>query len=832
MSNHYYPSEEEIKRIEFLIPSKELILKLSKAKITVPDTYDESGYPVEGGLMDLRLGVVDPGLKCKTCGGNHKTCPGHFGHIELVKPVVHPHFAKHINFVLVNTCEHCHRDLGVPALKKKATTKGRPEKCPHCGKPLGKIKWEKPYKFFLNNDELTPEQIRDWLKDIPEEDVKALGYNPLKVKLEDFLITYLLVPPVRIRPSITLESGEKSEDDLTHKLVEIIRVNEKLRTNIDAGAPQLIIEDLWSLLQYHVATYFDNELPNVPPARHRSGRPLKTLAQRLKGKEGRFRYNLSGKRVNFSARTVISPDPTLDFNEVGVPRRIAEEQTVPFPVTEFNLEQAKELVARTEYPRALYAIKPNGLRLKVTERSRERILEQLGVGWILERQLKDGDVVLFNRQPSLHRISMMAHYVRVLPGKTFRINPIVTPPYNADFDGDEMNLHVLQTEESRVEAMEIMDAKKHVLSARHGRAIIKHSEDAVTGVYFLSRQDTLLTKEEAIRVISNAGLKELPEPNKDGLYTGRSLLELLIPENFSVEANTKIGGKLKIKKGKIVDGVIDGKSLDDVIRLMFVKYGEEITQKFIDGSFRMGIEYLTLQGITVSYRNYYVDEKVRKEIRKVLEEMDKEIANYILQYKNKTLPRAPGMTLKQTLESKILEATTKARNRIGEILEKAFGEDNSSIIMAKIGSRGSLLNVIQMSGAVGQQVIRNKRPWRGYYKRVLPFFERGKLTARERGFVYHSFTEGLEVDEFYFHAMAGRESIVNTAIRTSRSGYMQRRLINALQDFVVRDDYSVRDAASKLVQFVYGGDAKDPTFATYKEEKEFDDSRKDDIDTV
>src|SRR3989338_8357372 len=179
-----------------------------------------------------------------------------------------------------------------------------------------------------------------------------MNLDPFYARPEWMVLTVLPVPPVNVRPSITLETGERSEDDLTHKLVDIIRINQKLEANINVGAPQLIIEDLWELLQYHVTTYLNNETANIPPARHRSGRPLKTLAQRLKGKEGRFRYNLSGKRVNFSARTVISPDPRISMDEVGVPDYIAEELTIPIVVTEWNMDYCKQFIISDKYPKA------------------------------------------------------------------------------------------------------------------------------------------------------------------------------------------------------------------------------------------------------------------------------------------------------------------------------------------------------------------------------------------------------------------------------------------------------------------------------------------------
>ncbi len=821
---HYNPAEYETKKIKFSIFSPETILSMSVAEITIPDTYEE-GYPIDNGLMDQRLGVIDPGLRCKTCGGTERTCPGHFGHITLVRPVIHVLFAKYIYEALARTCEHCHKVI-------TEDVKKRPKKCPLCKKELAKIEFQKPTTFLINGKEVLPTQIREMLSEIPDEEVEKLGFSPQNAHPKWMVLTVLPVPPVNLRPSITLESGEKSEDDLTHKLVDIIRVNQKLKANIEAGAPQLIVEDLWNLLQYHVSTYFDNETANIPPARHRSGRPLKTLAQRLKGKEGRFRYNLSGKRVNFSARTVVSPDPVITINEVGVPYEVAEELTIPIPVTKWNMEELKDYIRRETYPRAVYVIRGDGRRIKVTEASREKILEELKVGWIVERQLIDGDVVLFNRQPSLHRISMMAHLVKVLPGKTFKINPVVTPPYNADFDGDEMNLHALQSEEARAEAREIMLVEKQILSPRHGHAIISPQEDIVSGVFFLTSDETVLDKKEAAKLLYKAGITKLPKPDKGKYYSGKLIFSMLLPDDLSVKFTSKLGKEVVIKNGKLIKGEVDSKGIEQyIIEKIFLMHGPSYTTKFLKNLTDVALEYLSMKGLSVSLRHYKISEEHQRKVRELLQKMDKEIENLIIKYKNKTLERAPGMTLKETLESLILQITSKTRDSMGEIVVESLGEDSPSIIMARIGARGSILNAIQMSAVVGQQVVRNKRLWRGYYGRTLVYFHPKKLTGRERGFVYYYFSKGLEPDEFYHHAMAGRESIVNTAIRTARSGYMQRRLIHAMQDLVVLEDLTVRDAGGQIIQTIYGGDGKDPMFTKGKEEYETK-PKEDDVDTV
>jgi DNA-directed RNA polymerase subunit A' len=824
-------SEYEIRGIEFLIPNEEIIKKLGKVEINIPDTYDEYGYPIKEGLMDTRMGVIDPGLKCETCGGNYKQCPGHFGYISFeykskssqstkFLPIIHPLFAKHIYTILNNTCEHCYRYLDNKRGKRTKVT------CPHCGKHQSELKFEAPYFYYLNKQRIDIKKLEEWLDNVDSDTMKKIFKTERNLPpARDLLIRYLLVPPPKVRPSITLESGERSEDDLTHMLAEILRIKRRLIETIEAGAPHLLVQDHWDLLQYHVSTYIDNNLPKLPQVKHKNGKPLKSLSDRLRGKEGRLRYTLSGKRVNFSARTVISPDPNIDFNEVGVPYTIAEKQTVPFAVNNENLEFAKQLIRKTDYPRALYVI--NGdVKIKITDSNREKLANEIQPGWIIERQLMKGDVVLFNRQPSLHRVSMMAHYVVPLPGKTFRINPLITPPYNADFDGDEMNLHVLQSEEARVEAIEIMDANKHVISIRNGRPIIKHSEDAITGLFFLSKENTILNKVDALRLLGIINM----EPEIKDEYTGRELLSYLLPKDLNLEANSKIGDKLIIKNGKIISGIIDSRSLDELLKILAIKYGDQAVADFINKSFRIGIEYLTIHGITVSLKNYYVDEGNRKEIRKILKEMDDKIELLIERYNKKILDKLPGLTLKESLERQIISVTSEAREKISKILKNIFGLENSSIIMATIGARGSMLNVIQMSGSVGQQIVRNKRPWRGYYKRILPFYEPGKLTGRERGYVYGCFVTGLEIDEFWNHAIAGRESIVNTAMRTSKSGYLQRKLINALSDLYVEKDLSTRTTSNRIIQIKYGGDGRNPIYGTIRED--IDDTRKDDIDTV
>ena len=514
---------KSIDGIKFSVWSPTEIRKYSVTEITAPETYDEDGMPVQGGLMDGRLGTLEPGQKCLTCGNTAARCPGHFGHIEFAEPVLHIAFIDNIYKLLQSTCRSCAR-LKVPQenldeyrrIKDKRAAyavisqKRIPEmivekakkakECPHCGKTQYELIFTKPTIFVEKADigehRLLPITIRERFSQILDADLDLMSYDPATARPEWFVLQVLPVPPVTVRPSIILETGIRSEDDLTHKMVDIIRVNQRLKESKEAGTPPLIVQDLVDLLQYHTTTYFDNEVSGIPQAHHRSGRPLKTLTQRLKGKEGRFRGSLSGKRVDFSSRTVISPDPNLDLSEVGVPKTVAMKLTIPEIVTSWNIDRMRKLVINGPdiFPGVNYIVRPDSVKIRLDfVEDRSIIAETLEIGYLVERHLADGDIVMFNRQPSLHQMSIMAHYVKVLPGKTFRLHPSVCPPYNADFDGDEMNLHVPQSEEARAEAILLMRVQDQLISPRYGGPIIGALRDFVTGAYLLTKDGTTLT---------------------------------------------------------------------------------------------------------------------------------------------------------------------------------------------------------------------------------------------------------------------------------------------------------------------------------------------------
>ncbi|WP_293028589.1 DNA-directed RNA polymerase subunit A' [Natronococcus sp.] len=919
---------KDIGSINFGLMEPEEYREMSATKIITADTYDDDGFPIDMGLMDPRLGVIDPGLECKTCGKHSGSCNGHFGHIELAAPVIHVGFTKLIRRLLRGTCRECSRLLltedergefydqidesrklgrDLNDVTKAAIRQARKkDRCPHCGEVQYDIDHEKPTTYYevqqvltseysqriagaMQGDEeagverttpdelaekteidigrineilsgsfrpresqrkaiekaldidlteedtnkLMPSDIRDWFEAIPDEDMEVLGINPERSRPEWMILTVLPVPPVTARPSITLDNGQRSEDDLTHKLVDIIRINQRFMENREAGAPQLIIEDLWELLQYHVTTFMDNEISGTPPARHRSGRPLKTLSQRLKGKEGRFRGSLSGKRVNFSARTVISPDPTLSLNEVGVPDRVASEMTQTMNVTERNVEEARRYVSNgpEAHPGANYVRRPDGRRLKVTEKNCEQLAEKVDAGWEVNRHLVDGDIIIFNRQPSLHRMSIMAHEVVVMPYKTFRLNTVVCPPYNADFDGDEMNMHALQNEEARAEARVLMRVQEQILSPRFGENIIGAIQDHISGMYLLTHDNPRFNETQALDLLRATRIDELPEPSGiddegEPFWTGYDVFSELLPDDLSLEFTGTIGDDVVVEDGQLLEGTIAedevGEFGGEIVDTITKVYGNTRARIFINEVSTLAMRAIMHFGFSIGIDDETIPEEAQARIDETIEDANDRVEELIEAYERGELESLPGRTIDETLEMKIMQTLSRARDNAGNIADEHFTDENPAVVMAESGARGSMLNLTQMAGCVGQQAVRGERINRGYEDRTLSHYKPNDLSAEAHGFVENSYTSGLTPREFFFHAMGGREGLVDTAVRTSKSGYLQRRLINALSELEAQYDGTVRDTSDTIVQFEFGEDGTSPVKVSSGDDNDID----------
>ncbi|KAI8810541.1 DNA-directed RNA polymerase II largest subunit [Cladochytrium replicatum] len=869
-----------VKNVQFGILSPEETKAMSVAKIEHPETMD-GDQPKKGGLLDPRLGTIDRNFKCLTCEEDMTNCPGHFGHIELVKPVYHAGYLKKIKKVLECVCFYCGKlkvddsnpqfvrikrvgdrnrrfqevwnlckgkkvceadtDTGLDADGQQQ--EGKPKKINHggCGQKQPTFKKE-PLKliarFEAPKDEanseartqtLTPSKVLTLFQSISDKDQEDMGLSAEWARPEWMIIQVLPVPPMPVRPSIHMDGMGRSEDDLTHKLMDIIKANNNLRKHEADGSPPHLLADFEYFLQYHVATYMDNDLAGVPSAHQKSGRPIKSIRARLKGKEGRLRGNLMGKRVDFSARTVITGDPNISIDQVGVPRSIARNLTFPETVTAANRERLEEFVRNgpTEHPGAKYITRENGERIDLRYSKRPELTLQ--PGYKVERHLMDDDFIIFNRQPSLHKMSMMGHRVKVMPYSTFRLNLSVTSPYNADFDGDEMNMHVPQTHETRAEIMELCMVPKQIVSPQKNAPVMGIVQDALCGIRKFTRRDCFLTMDFVMNILMWVpgwdGVIPMPAIFKPvPLWTGKQMMSLVLPKINMIGFHSQHPDgehtlispgdtRVQIENGELLMGILCKKTVGSsgggIIHITMNEFGPESAKGFFDGAQRVVNYWLLHNGFSIGIGDTVADAATMERINAAIENAKFEVDKIIATAQADELQNKPGMTVRETFESSVNYELGRARENTGREAKNSLREQNNCKQMVVAGSKGSDINISQMMACVGQQNVEGKRIPFGFKGRSLPHFTKDDHSPMSRGFVENSYLRGLTPQEFFFHAMGGREGLIDTAVKTAETGYIQRRLVKALEDLSVKYDSTVRDAVGNIVQFVYGEDGMD-----------------------
>ena len=375
-----------------------------------------------------------------------------------------------------------------------------------------------------------------------------------------------------------------------------------------------------------------------------------------------------------------------------------------------------------------------------------------------------------------------------------------------------MNLHIPQTEEARAEAEILMEVQTQLISLRYGLSIIGCVQDAISGNYLLTKKMTL-SRNDAVDLLASIGVDDFSRLPRREQVDGKEVFSALIPEDFNFTGKTRESEEVTIKNGKLIEGYMDRSNLGEgsglLLRNIHKKYGKDFTIDFLGKIFRLGIEVLLKTGFTCAVSDTDLPENASLKVQETLNNAKKEVDNIIRLYKDNKLESFPGVTLEDSLELKILEILNKARNETGEIVTNFANKNSHTMIMAQSGARGNLLNLAQMAACVGQQAMRGKRIEKGFEGRTLSSFKKHDLSAEARGFISERFKTGLSPTEFFFGAMTGRDSLMDTALRTPKSGYLYRRLANALQDLKVEYDGTVRDASSKIIQFEYGEDGID-----------------------
>lgn len=692
-------------------------------------------------------------------------------------------------------------------------------------------------------EDLNPLRVLNLLKKVSPTDCELLGLDPSEGRPEMFLWQYLPAPPVCIRPSVA-QDNSSTEDDLTTKLAEIVHVSGLIRAALQKGVAIGTIMEQWEYLQLQIAMYVNSDVPGL--SQPGFGKSVRGFCQRLKGKQGRFRGNLSGKRVDFSGRTVISPDPNLGVDQVAVPQLVAKNLTYPERVQRQNIDKLRKCVLNgpSEWPGAQSITKSDegGYKLNLKFGDRKKFAAELRFGDVVERHLEDGDIVLFNRQPSLHKLSIMSHLVKVRPWRTFRLNECVCGPYNADFDGDEMNLHVPQTEEARAEAINLMGIKHNLATPKNGAPIIAATQDFITAAYLLSVKDRFFDRKTftylCMHMLGGETHLDVPPPailKPHALWTGKQVFNVLMRPNKQSPVMVNLDAKcrpykprpgqcpdmdpndgwLAVRNSEVMCGLMDKSTVgsgkkDSIFYVILRDYGPDHAVASMNRLARLCARQLTLRGFSIGVGDVFATHTLTEEKQSLVSVAYKRCDELIETFNKGKLEKAPGCNMEQTLENSISGILSKVRQQAGSYCVDTLSINNAPLIMAKSGSKGSDINVAQMIACVGQQIIGAQRVPDGFQDRSLPHFHKNARQPPSKGFVRNSFYTGLVPTEFLFHAMSGREGLVDTAVKTAETGYMSRRLMKSLEDLSTQYDDTVRTSGGGIVQFQFGADKLDP----------------------
>jgi DNA-directed RNA polymerase beta' subunit len=909
----------DIACIEFGVYSPEEIRQMSVCKI------DSSKLSGQGTVYDERMGcITDTNEPCVTCGLK-KECWGHFGYIDLGEPVLHPMYYKMIAIFLKCFCKHCHRLLliddqielaGIAKMKNERKFNKILEKvkkidiCSHCSSPQPKIIYKAKdmtismeYKQKKNENKISiimeVDDIKKIFDNILEKDLILLGFDPQRIQPKNLIITVLPVIPPCSRPYVVAE-GNICDDDLTYQLVEIVKINNQL---VDPAVQGQKRQKLINTLRFRITTMFNNS--NGKAKHPTDSRPLKGLKERLTGKGGRIRSNTMGKRVDFSARTVIGAEPTLRLNQVGIPFEVAQIHTKPEVVTPFNIQWLTEIVnsgkanflttvrnkkdsqgndtavevkTRINLQYALFRkgteliygdvivrgetevkkdkrgnlVIPHDDKNFVYVKTGKEVLQtgdrlirdgkfidakcptkkniKLNIGDIVERQLQKGDIVLFNRQPTLHKGSMLAMEVVPMPHKSFRFNLAATKSFNADFDGDEMNVHAPQSYEAEAELRMISSTSLNIITPQESKPIITITQDSLIAAFLMTKIDFKLTQNQFSNICMKGEKydgnmlydperlktiqKVLKQHGKKEVFNGRGLLSMILPVNFNYEKKNSAHPEepvVKIKQGVFLEGALDkstlGSAHGSIIQILNKEYGHVITANFIDNMQFIGNAWLMVHGFSVGLEDCMITSE-----ESVMAIKNKLTECYTKAEGIEETTQNPGIR-----EVRITAALSQAKDIGMKIAKDAMRTDNNFLVTVTSGAKGDYFNIAQITGLLGQQNLEGKRvaPTLSHGKRTLPHYPFEKLSKEReyesRGFIRHSFIRGLTPQEFFFHAMSGREGVADTAMGTATSGYIQRKIVKVCEDIKIQYDQTVRDATGKIYQFYYGENGYDST---------------------
>jgi len=838
----------------------------------------KNGIEQPNGPMDIRMGVTrtDQPL-CPTCGQDSRACPGHPGYVPLVTPdhspegffgVLPPYFAQYAAKLMTMVCERCGRGVFPPeqtagirdpvarfsaalALAKRTSA------CFHCEAPrpeIAVLRGTKASRHGLDLKFPVPLTRKDPETDVVaeihpydvyrhlsrlrlREDAHALGVS---TDARDMVTRYLFVPPTTVRPRLMIESagarGHQVDDQSIHigKIAAaahsaVLRARTGTFQRQDAVNAAVVINT-------QVAEYQVGGVRSSGAYRQAGSKEMQPISAEISGKQGIIRGNLLAKRTDFSARTVITPNNGLRPDEVGIPASM--ELTTQLVVTARNLEEARACVRAGPGRRPGAVLMTRSSMMESARRGRyiripagdpaqrEKLAMELRPGYVVHRFLEDGDAVYFNRQPSLHLISMRAMFVRVTygPSKTLTFNAVSTPAFNADFDGDEMNIFVPQTPEAMVEAICLASSARQLTSWKGGAFQTKPVQDQMLAANLLTGDGVTIDAHLARRLFlrssraQTGGARFAAFLARHGgrFVTGRELFSLMLPEGLRVA-----GKGFKVHDGELVEGAMTKRTLERVLKEVHGVHPTEAIS-FLSDVCLLGCDWIThCHGFTIGIRDVKPTPEIDARIAALREKLAEDAEDLVRRLDDGTLAREKGAfeTEEFAFEREMIDLTMNAASDAMAIFvadakaRTEAGDTNHMLVMSDhgAGSKGKDFNLQQTSSMLGLQKMEGRIPTSGFQNRTLPFFYKYDRSPFVTGFVPENFVYGLSLPSTMFAAASGVESIVNSANGPSKSGYTNRKTCRSCESLVVATGSALVDMNNGMVvQPVYGGDAVAP----------------------
>ena len=881
---------KDIQSIQFGVASADEMIRQSVCLIDHPKL---SG---PGSVYDPRMGSMEQDELCVSCELSPKECPGHFGHIELNDFVLHPMYMRYITNFLKCICVKCYRVVltqdhlsleglvkssGLTRFEKCIERLEKVDECFHCGGAKPKITFQQKtgeicLKVKDKKVALTDKDIKKYFDHIPNEDVELLGFDPSHMHPKHLVLTVLPVIPPRARPYV-IADNVTCDDDLTMQYVEIIKAN---RTLAEVDITETKKEKAIQALKFRIKTLMNNSHAR---ARQTNGRPLKGIKERLSGKDGLIRSNLMGKRRNQSARSVISADPTVRTDELVIPEHIASNLTMPDIVASFNLDYLQKLV---DQDKANFVTKADGtkINLKYATNKRgtsllwgDRVIREgrelnpfttpgfalvkgdvilrgqeiitdieldrrrefrLEIGDVVDRHLVNGDVVLFNRQPTLHKASMLAKRIVIRPCRTFRFNLAATKSFNADFDGDEMNIFLPQDYDARAELLNLSTTRHNIMTSQSTKNNICITQDALLGSFLMTKTDCDIGRDRFFDLCMRGDgwstgyildrLRHIERVRREvgsklPLFCGKSVFSLMFPDTLNyVKKNDarKDQPVVRIVKGVMVEGALNkgnlGQSHNSIIHVLHKEYGRDVAIDFLNNCQFIPNQFLIQRGFSIGIGDCVADQEMIKKTEEIIYKC------YI-----EAKDTEASISHERIRELKICSVLDKARDLSMKMARGKLTDENGFVSTVTAGSKGEYFNITQITSMLGQQMHMTKRIQKTLNRgrRTLPHYPKTNLTMEQefesRGFIRHSFLHGLNPQEFIWHAMSGREGCSDTAMKTAQSGYVQRRMVKVFEDVQVKYDGTVRNANNWVMQWAYGGDGFDRSECSFVKDSVF-----------